>query len=352
MKNFAVFIALVGLIFSVWFYLEIRPVDARSQKRILTKIEAGESVASIASTLKEYALIRSTLAFKVDARLSGAAPNLKAGAFLLSPSQSVSEILTVLRTGKSQQISVTIPEGFTVADIDNLLASKGLGESGAILECAFHCDFSSFDFLPAPNPAWPAGRPSPSSEGRGELLAKRYGSRLEGYLFPETYYIDSADYQPKFFLERLLGTFRKRIVIPYSEEAKIKGTSLADLVTMASLLEEESRSGAERPVVAGILWKRLKNNIALGVDASIRYALRKSSGSLTKTDLEIDSLYNTRHHRGLPPSPIANAGESAFLAALRPEKSVYLYYLHDAKGIIHYAVTNDEHNRNRAQYLR
>ncbi len=353
-KCIAFFVGLVA-VFSLWFFLSIRPVDALSTKRMLTKIEAGESVAEIATDLEEAGLIRSTLAFKIVARVSGAASSLKAGAFLLSPSQSVSKILTVLRTGKSEQISVTIPEGYTVSDIDTLLASKGLGQSGAILDCAFHCDFSSFDFLPSPTPSSAkatAGRPSPSPEGGGGALTHRYGSRLEGYLFPETYYIDVADYQPKFFLERLLGTFRKRIVTSYSDEAKKKGTSLRDLVTMASLLEEESRAAEERPIVSGILWKRLRSNVALGVDASLRYELGKVSDALTRTDLESVSSYNTRHHRGLPPSPIANAGESAFQAALRPEKSDYWYYLHGSDGRIHYAVTNDEHNANRAKYLR
>ena len=328
---------LVVLVFSAgWFWFALRPSDARDKQAALVRIESGESLAQIAVALQDQRLIRSALAFKIYARISGVAGGIKAGAFLVNPSESAAEILTILTTGKSQQVSVTIPEGYTVAEIDKLLASKGVGTAGDIVNCAFQCDFSSFDFLP-------------EAAGNADL---GYGSRLEGYLFPDTYYIDIADYQPKFFLERLLGTFRKRIVTPNATEVKQSKRTLADIVTMASLLEQESRGSAERPVVAGILWKRFDAGTVLGVDASIRYALQKPTESLTKTDLETDSTYNTRRKRGLPPSPIANPGESAFLAALRPEASEYWYYLHDAKGQIHYAVTNDEHNRNRALFLR
>lgn len=335
-KRILICLVILGLLAGLWLWFQTRPADALNKKPTLVKIESGESLSSIAADLKNKALIRSSSAFRFTARISGKSGKLKAGVFLLSPSLSAADILSVLETGKSAQISVTIPEGFTVKEIDALLVSKGLGQSGAILDCAFRCDFSTFDFLP-PNP-----NPNPSS----------YGSHLEGYLFPDTYYIDVADYQPKFFLERLLGTFRKRIVTAYAADIKKSARTLADLVTMASVLEAESRGGDERPMVAGILWKRIDAKIALGVDASLRYALSKPTGALTREDLESTSAYNTRNHRGLPPSPIGNAGESAFLAALHPVDSHYWYYLHDGDGKIHYAVTNDEHNQNRARYLR
>ncbi len=337
MKKIIWILILIGIIFAGWFWLNTRPVDASSKQNILVKIESGDSLSSITATLAEKDLIRSETAFKWYARAAGTSGKIKAGAFLLNPSQSASEILEVLTTGKSQQISVTIPEGYSVSDIDALMASKGLGASGAILDCAFRCDFSTFDFLPL------------KAVGNREL---GYGSRLEGYLFPETYYIDIADYQPKFFLERLLGTFRKRVITAYEADIKKSGRSLGDLVIMASIVEKESRVGTERPIVAGILWKRLDTGIALGVDATLRYALGKPTGAITQTDLGSTTVYNTRTNRDLPPSPIANVGESAIRATLHPETSGYWYYLHDPSGLIHYAVTNDEHNQNRARYLR
>ena len=337
MKKLFILFCIVGLLCSGWFWINTRPFDVKKTNDILVKITAGQSVSSIALSLHNASVIRSPLAFKVYAKIVGASTKLRAGAFFLRPSQSLGEIIEILETGATKQISITIPEGYTVADIDRLLASKGLGEPGAIIDCAFRCDFSTFEFLPT-KPA-----------GSREL---GYGSRLEGYLFPETYFVDVGDYQPKFFIERMLGTFRSRIITPYAAEANRSGRSLSDLVIMASLLQEESRGEKEPPIVAGILWKRLASGMSLGVDATIRYALSKPTAVLTKADVDADFAYNTRVHRGLPPSPIANPGEIFFVAALRPIISTYWYYLHGNDGRIHYAVTNDEHNVNRARYLR
>lgn len=340
MKKILLIIALI--VFGFWWIShDLSPVDAGAQNPVFVKIESGESLSQIAVALNEKGLIRSQFIFKVYARLIGASSKLQAGTFGLKKSQSMSEIIEVIRSGRSEEMLITIPEGYTVADIDRLLASKGLGNPGDIIDCAFRCDFSTFDFLPS--------SPLTSGEGSG---VREVGSRLEGYLFPETYAVNATEYVPKFFLERMLGMFRKKIVLGYADQIKASGHSLAEIVTMASLVEEESRREDERPIVAGILWKRIENKVVLGVDATTRYQAQKKSDALTKSDFEVDSAYNTRRHQGLPPTPIANAGESAFLASLQPESSRYWYYLHDSNGVIHYAVTNDEHNANRARYLR
>lgn len=324
-------------VFSVWYILALRPVDSSDTKTIAVVIESGESIGTIAKNLKEKGLIRSVRVFKLYARLTGAATKLQAGAFLLAPSQSVSEIVDTLQSGKTEEFNITIPEGYTVADIDKLLASKGLGKEGDIIDCAFHCDFSTFDFLPA------------TAAGNRELGV---GSRVEGYLFPETYSVSPVNYVPKFFMERMLGTFRKRIVNKYEADIAASGRTLSQLVIMSSLVEEESRHDEERAVIAGILWKRLESKVVLGVDATTRYILGKRTEPLTKADVEVQSPYNTRRTQGLPPSAIANAGESSFLAALKPLSSPHWYYLHGSDGVIHYAVTNDEHNVNKAKYIR
>lgn len=336
MKKLLILLVVVGVVGGLWFRSALRPVNAQNTRKEAIKIEQGTSLAGIVSLLDDRDLIRSPLAFKIYVRMTGKAGKMQAGAFAISPSQSVGEIVDVIATGKSEEFNVTIPEGYTVADIDALLASKGLGKPGDIIDCAFTCDFSTFEFLP---------EKAAASQKQG------IGSRLEGYLFPETYAASPADYVPKFFLERMLGTFRKRVVIGHAEEIKKSGYSLHEVVIMASLVEEESRHDEERAKIAGILWKRLENGVVLGVDATTRYVLGKRTEALTKVDVETDSEYNTRRTQGLPPSPIANAGESAIEAALNPVETEYWYYLHDKSGIIRYAVTNDEHNANKARYL-
>jgi len=326
-----------ALIVSIWFWWMLRPVGLIADGPVVVRIEQGDSFSHVTSELKLQRIIRSSFAFSVYGRLTGASVNLKPGSYEFTGKESVSEILDAIRDGRITVRRVTIPEGLTVAQIDALMASKGLGKEGDILHCAFTCDFSTFEFLPSKNVG---------TETNG------YGSRLEGYLFPETYAISEVEYVPKFFLELMLGEFRRRVIVRYGDEIAESGRSLGDTVTMASLIEEETRKDEERATVSGILWKRLDNRIVLAVDATTRYELQKPTAPLLKTELESDHAYNTRRKLGLPPSSIANPGEASIVAAIRPESSDYWYYLHDSTGVIRYAVTNDEHNLNKAKYLR
>jgi len=316
-----------------WYGHALSPLNASSQERILVKIPEGSSTASIAHDLWEQGVIRSPWAFNIYVRTHGAAASLHAGNFVFHPSMGVAEIVGDLTSGKVGEVSVTIPEGYTVFDIDKLLADKGLITAGEFAECALTCDFSSFEFLP-----------------KNKDLATR-GGKVEGYLYPDTYFVDPTDFVSKFFIERLLGTFRLKVLQPLDADIKGSKRSLPEIVTMASLIEEETRTADERPVVSGILWKRFDEKMGLYVDATIRYIAEKPTGALTSNDLDVDSPYNTRRYRGLPPGPIASPSLSSIKAALHPESSPYYYYLHGSDGQIHYAVTNDEHNANKAKYL-
>lgn len=337
-KNILPVFALVAFVaIFLWYQWALRPIAPTSDVREVVRIPSGASVADIGMLLEEKGIIRSARAFSLHVRSNGKEKELKAGSFVLYPSQSVPELVKILRTGIAQEAVVTIPEGFTVKDIDALLAEKGLIGAGALMRCARECDFSSFGFLPVPSPL-------PSPAGRGE--------NVEGYLFPDTYFVVRDEFVPKFFLERLLSTFRRNIIDALGEEVNKSGRSLHEIVTMASLIEEETRAEEERPIVSGILWKRFDAKKGLDVDAATRYILEKPTGKLTAKDLNVNSPYNTRKFRGLPPGPIANPGLKSIFAALRPKDSPYWYYLHDRGGVIHYAETNDEHNLNKWQYLR
>ncbi|MBM3231392.1 endolytic transglycosylase MltG [Candidatus Peregrinibacteria bacterium] len=316
-----------------WYWYALTAPDSSSRESTIVIIESGWSSSRIAVELGTNDLIRSSLAFRIYLRLNGLDSSLQAGKFVLSKAQSVAEIVSILREGKAQELALTIPEGFTVKDIDRLLASKGLIATGALLDCVLTCDFATFDFLP-----------------KEKGLTER-GGRLEGYLFPDTYFVSTTGFVPKFFLERLLGAFRKNVIEGMSDELKSSGRSLHQIVTMASLIEEETRTDEERAIVAGILWKRFDDGRGLGVDATVRYILGKPTQDITHADLNTNSPYNTRKFKGLPPGPIANAGLKSIRATLKPEKSAYWYYLHDPEGVIHYALTNEEHNINRYKYL-
>lgn len=338
MKKLLAFIGILALLLWIgwrFFYaLGMRAVDAESEARIPVTIATGSSTADIAQELEDKGIIRSPLAFKAYVKKAGLAGKLQAGSFVLQPSMTSQEVAEALTQGKTQEMSVTIPEGYTVEDIDELLTEKGLIESGELIACASSCDFSTFNFLPT-----------------GTNQAKR-GGKLEGYLYPDTYFVAADDFVPKFFAERMLGTFRTRVVNDVASDIEKSGRTLHEIITMASLIEEETRTDAERAVVAGILWKRFDEGMGLYVDASNRYIADKPTAALTAADLDADTPYNLRRYRGLPPGPIANPSLASIKAALNPESSPYYYYLHGTDGQIRYAVTNDEHNLNKAKYLR
>lgn len=327
-------IALVALIVGSWLWYRsaLGAADSSSDARVPFAVPTGAGLSSVAADLEEKDLIRSSFAFSTHARWNGQDRLIRAGAYVLQPSMTAAEILEVLTGGAAGEVSITIPEGFTVADIDRLMAAKGFTATGAIMECSKTCAFADFPFLPT------TGGP---------------GGRVEGYLYPDTYFVGGEGSDPEAFLGRLLSTFKTKVVDGLNDGIAASGKSLHEIVTMASLVEKEAAGDDERAPIAGILWKRLDVGMILGVDAAVRYAVdKKPTQPLTGTDLASDSPYNIRRHAGLTPGPIANPGFSSIQAALEPETTPYFYYLHGTDGQIRYAVTNDEHNANKAKYLR
>jgi len=316
-----------------WYQWSLRPVSARDESRVTVRIEAGSSTRQIANVLHGQGVIRSPLALRILAKWQRSEGRLQAGTFILTRSMSAADVIEAMLHGKAQEIALTIPEGFTVRDIDALLTKKGLSATGAFLRCSQSCDLSAFGFLP------------PSAG-----LATR-GGKTEGYLFPDTYFVNVEQFSTEAFLSRLLRTFRERVIDISADTVAASGRSLHEIITMASLIEEEAVGDGERPAISGILWKRYDQKMGLGVDATVRYILDKPTGTITAGDLNVDSPYNTRKFRGLPPGPIASPGLPSISAALKPAAHKYWYYLHDRAGNIHYAQTNEEHNLNRITYL-
>jgi len=334
MKFFRILLLLFLLSFgSTIFFAQMVRTD-RKDLAMEIHILSGMTVRDIATELKEQGIVPSATAFRWYLQSQGLDTGIRIGTFEIPSGASFAEIAKILRETQGGQLVVTVPEGFTVTQIDGLLAKKGVIQLGELLACSKgKCDFSSFDFLPS------------------TVLSGGRGGALEGYLFPDTYYVDPNDFVAKFFLERMLGTFRSRIIDGLSEDIASSNRSLEEIMTMASLIEREAANDAERPMIAGILWKRFDAHQGLAVDATVRYAIEKETEPLTKSDLESNSPYNTRKYAGLPPGPIANPGLASIKAALHPVESPYWYYLHGNDGQIRYAETNDEHNANKAKYL-
>ncbi len=324
-------------LFTLWYWHALWPVDSGNRTTQIITIESGMSVRSIAERLSQEGILRSPSAFRILAWYQNASSMLRSGTYAFSPSLSPSELLLALRSGTQEEISITIPEGLNVAEIDALLARKNIFKEGEFQRCAFACDFSEFSFLPDRRP----------------YQHDSIGSNVEGYLFPETYTFNRLTLSPDVMMQRMLREFEKRVLKNPSVIAKMKKQEIPifDVVTMASLIEKESRHDEERAIISGILWKRLAHHVVLGVDASNRYEVGKRTEPLTKSDLEQRTPYNLRRIQGLPPSPITNPGSASIEAALGPVDSEYWYYLHDNTGTIRYAKNDDEHIANKRRYL-
>ena len=319
-KLLLLIIVFVGLYFAGRVGLVWNRPNSDSTDRVSIDIVQGSTLNRIAEKLEEEELIRDASVFELYSRWNRLSQKYQAGSFVIQKNLTFSEIADVLQHGKGSEIKITIPEGSTVEQIDNILAKKSLIEAGEFIECTNFCNFS-FEI-----------------------------DSLEGQLFPSTYFVNPQTFSEKMFISRLYNTFKQQIA-PYRTNIAESGRTLNEIVIMASMIERESNIEAEMPQVADVLWKRLDERIHLGVDATTRYELNDWKRPLYTEDFEKESPYNTRRNYGLPPTAISNPGLPALKAAIFPEENPYYYYLHDRKGQIHFAEDLDGHVRNKQLYL-
>jgi len=322
-KRFFLLIPLLLTLFliSLWmfFLTVVSPVDLELNQTQLFVIPKGQAVSVIANRLEEEGLIKNSLAFRFIVKKNGLAQKIQAGSFDLSTSMSSAEIAQKLTQG-TYDLWVTIPEGWRREEIADSLAKQEL-ES-----------FSKEEFL-------------------------QLTQGLEGRLFPDTYLVPRQISAEQ--LARLLQqTFEKKIIKGLEDDLSRSSYSLNEVLTMASIVERESKGYDQMRKVAGVLWKRIDIGMALQVDASLQYIKGYDSVqdswwvTPTAEDKKLSSVFNTYKYPGLPPAPIANPGFDAIKATLNSIDTGSLYYLHDRSGDIHFAQTLDGHNENIDRYLR
>lgn len=280
---------------------------------VSVQIEKGETVSSVAQKLRSSRVIKHPLLFKLLVKLRSPNHGVIAGDYILERGSLWSVVSKVIENPANRDlIRVTIPEGLTSKEISEILESK--------LE-----KFDSNNF-------------------------KNITEGLEGYLFPDTYFFNKSATEED-VLDQLKKNFNNQMN-SIKNDIDSSGKDFKDLIIMASLLEEEARTTETRKMVSGILWKRLSAGMPLQVDAVFPYIIGKNTFEITLKDLEFDSPYNTYKYKGLPPGPISNPGKDSILAAIYPTKSDYWFYLSDKNGLMHYAITFDEHKINKAKYLK
>ena len=330
MKKFFTLL-IVGLLgFGVfWFYQNYisainYSLSPNSEARVVVDIKQGSNAGTISDVLLEKKLIKNTFAFKLYLKQNDLADQLKAGRIVLKESFNLKEIVSALIEGKSEEMAVTLLEGWTAEQIAEHLESVGLTTKEEFMDCTSDCELTS-DILP--------------------------DDYVEGYLYPDTYFVNFNNYSDRSFINRLVGTLENKLDAEDWAAIETSDHSFEEIMIMASIVEKEERNSKEQSTVAGILWNRFDNGVGLGADATVLYALGRTKGGLTYNDLQIDSAYNTRKYRGLPPTPISNPGISSILAAIHFKDTNYFYYLHDSDGVIHYAETLDGHNSNKRKWL-
>lgn len=320
-----VFTLLLTLV-AIW-WKENSSAVTNQPKEVSFTVPKGRTASQIAQSLYQEGLIKSPLAFKIYVQLSGNSEKIQAGRYTLSPSLTLVEILKALLAGP-KDVWVTIPEGLRREEVVEKVII-GLKKEGEEAE-----------------------------EFRESFLSLTKDK--EGYLFPDTY-LFPRNANAFVVVSTMLNTFERRID-NLKEKLLDNKLSLNEVVILASIIERETKTKEERPVVAGILINRLNLGMGLQADATVQYAVANSKlkvqklekfwEPLTKEDLMIDSPYNTYKYKGLPPTAIANPGISSIEAVVFASKTDYLYYLHDREGNIHYARTFSEHNKNVARYLK
>lgn len=318
--------------------LVISQLSAKANRsaQVRFSIAEGVGIRSIAGQLEQKGVISSANLFLFGAYLRGHTKDLQAGEYVIPSNASIFDIISEFSEGKvEEEKTVTILEGWNNQQIAEYLEKKGLFTSEAFLRAASVSD--SRTILPAVS--FPA------------LADKSKDSSLQGFLYPDTYRV-FATAKPEDVVFKLISNFEHKLTDEDRVAIKESGMTIFDTITLASIVEKEERKSKDKPIVAGVFLNRLKIGMALQSDATINYVTKKGDVTPSSQDLEVDSAYNTYLYKGLPPGPICNPSIETIRAVIKSQDTDYVYFLHAPSGETIYGKTADEHNANKAKYLR
>ncbi|HCU26128.1 MAG TPA: endolytic transglycosylase MltG [Deltaproteobacteria bacterium] len=276
-----------------------------------------------AELLKQNGILRQTWTFRWLARWRNVAEKLKPGEYQFAPDMTVAEVLNKIVRGDRVVHKLTIPEGFTFAQVAALLEKNKIAPQAEVL--ALFRDpklLGELDF-PAVN--------------------------LEGYLFPATYEYDRESTAAE-LLAQMVQSFKRNFSTDLRERAMQRGWSIPQVVTLASIIEKETGQAGERALISAVFHNRLRLGMPLQTDPTVIYGLPHFDGNLRREDLRNPHPYNTYVHIGLPPGPIASPGKASLEAALSPSSSDYLFFVAKGDGTHQFSATIDEHNAAVAKY--
>ncbi len=319
-KKIVVTVAILGALFggsswALWRYLTTPPGD-ESYSRYLA-IPFGIRFGEVAEMLEREKVISGVTRFRLLAKLKEVEKEIKAGDYFFHTAMTPAAVLEKLVSGEYRTHKVTIPEGYTMFQIAEVLEREGLVERGRFLACASDPEFiHSLDIK---------------------------GDTVEGFLFPDTYHF-KRNMGERAVISTMVDRFHEIFGEQYLERAEGLTMSREEVVTLASIVEKETADPSERYLIAAVFHNRLKRGMMLQSDPTVIYGLRNFNGNLTAEDLRMKTPFNTYLIIGLPPQPVANPGEASLRAALYPATEKYLYFVSKNDGTHHFSKTLKEHN--------
>ncbi|CAN5493659.1 endolytic transglycosylase MltG [soil metagenome] len=314
MKRFLIILSLVLIIAAVgvvgWGYRELRTLVHHGRSGQYIEIPKGTTPAAVIKKLKAAGIIKHEQPTLMYLKLTGAGQRFKAGDYDFPSPITPYAVLAKLQTGERRLIRMTVVEGWTRWDIANAMAripELKLTDSNSALEL-----MDDITLIQDHDPR---------------------AKNLEGYLFPDTYEFP-PDTRPAELIAIMVKRFRAVWKPDWTAKALSLGLSPQQIVTIASLVETEAKLDIERPIIASVIYNRLKLNMPLGIDSTVIYASKlegkwRNNGKVYQSDIDRRSPYNTRLNAGLPPGPIASSGEQALTAAVNPSQTDYLYYVRE-----------------------
>ncbi|MGH2710120.1 MAG: endolytic transglycosylase MltG [Actinomycetota bacterium] len=297
------FLALIVLASAAFGFYRYSVGASGPSSPVAIEIPEGANATDVGELLEDAGVVRSGLAFRLKAGFGGVGESLLAGSYDMRTNMTVDEALSTLQAGPIvETVSVTIPEGLELDEIAAEVSGILNVDPAAFEDAATSGELSLPPYLP---------------EGT---------ETAEGFLFPKTYEF-SPDAEEEQVIATLLAQFEEEAATLDWSKAQTLGLSPYEVVIVASLIEREARAEEDRAKVSAVIHNRLREGMALQIDATVQYALPEKNRLLTLEDYEYESPYNTYLHPGLPPTPIASPGLASLQAALNPADEDYLYFL-------------------------
>ena len=341
--SFVQSILYIGFIVGVSYFLAINIVKIANDVFAFKKDESVNytitlnqysNIDTIANELEENNIIEYANVFKLYSKLRKDNGKFLTGSIALNAGMDYDTIRDNLKyeTVEVKDVRITIPEGFTINQIIDLLVANGIGEKDKYIDVINNYDFE-FDFLPAK-----------------ESLDPNRDYRLEGYLFPDTY-----DFAPKEseveVINKFLRNFKVKFEQQYYARAKKLNMSIDEVITLASIVEKEAKIATDYELIASVFHNRLNSTAfpRLESDATINYFLDKPTTDITQEMLDMNNPYNTYRIKGLPPGPICNPGYEAIAYSFYPESTKYYYFVSQYDGTTYYSTNYAQHQKNIAK---